>query len=652
MSEAVLKLVSVRAAGELERKQGEEILRESEERFRQLGEAAFEGIAVTEKGQLADGNSQLSQMLGYEFSEMMGKPVSDFIAPESRDLVLEMIRANNEQPYEHLLLRKDGSTFPVESHAKMITWKGKSLRVTALRDITERKQAEDAIQKSEQKFREIFNNANDAIYIMGLAEDGMPGKFTEVNNVACRMLGYSREEFLDMSAVNINAEDISKKLPKMVSPLLSQGRMITETVHRTKDGRKIPVEINSRIVEVMGEIKILSVARDITERKQAEKQLRESESLLRTMAENYPNSYISIIEKNLTIGFTSGQEFKKQNLDPSQFVGLTLEQVFGEYTPLIRDNYLKAFDGAETQFELFINNQYQYYRTVPLMNQDGRITKILTVVENVTERKQAESERERLLAEVDQKNKELESLVYIASHDMRSPLVTVQGFGGNIQKYCRQISEIMERAETLDELRSTAKPLLEEKIPNALRFINSSSMKMHTLVDGLLRLSRVGSVTLQMEEVDMNLMLQHIQDTFAFQAEKFNAQVKVEKPLAECYGDKNQLNQVFSNLLDNAIKYRDAERPLVITISSRVEGRKVIYTIADSGIGISLEDQEKIWILFRRVGSDETIPGEGLGLALVQRIVERHGGKVWVESEIGVGSRFHVELPRSVGSEQ
>jgi PAS domain S-box-containing protein len=130
------------------------------------------------------------------------------------------------------------------------------------------------------------------------------------------------------------------------------------------------------------------------ERERAEATLRESESFLRAMAENYP-SYISIIEKDLTVGFTSGQEFKRQNLDPAQFVGLKLEQVFGEHTPFVKENYLKAFSGMEVQFELFINDQYQYYRAVPLGNSDGEIDRIMAVVENITERKQAEESKRR-----------------------------------------------------------------------------------------------------------------------------------------------------------------------------------------------------------------------------------------------------------------
>jgi PAS domain S-box-containing protein len=785
-----------------------------------------------------------------------------------------------------------------------------------------------------------------------------------------------------------------------------------------------------------------SLKMEIKEHKQAEVALRESETLLRAMAENYPNSYISIVEKDLAIGFTSGQEFKKQNLDPNQFVGLTLEQVFGEHAPLVKENYLKTLGGEETQFELFINDQYQYYRTVPLTDQNGSIYRILAVVENITERKraedalresndylenlfnyanapiivwdthfkitrfnhafeeltgrseqkilgesleilfpidrvelsmelirktltgerwkvveiaiqhldgsirtvlwnsatlfspdgktpvatiaqgqditerkladnmikarlrliefaathsldevltktldevclmvdspigfyhfvepdqktlslqawstrtmqeyckaegkglhydvdqagvwvdcvrqrkavihndyaalpashrkglpeghaelvrelvtpilredlivailgvgnkaheytekdidmvayfadvaweiaerkrmeaemenvarfpaenpnpilrvnqdgillyaneagllhlpdwhlvigepvpqilhqsvtesmsghlkewvdtvqggrvmsfsvtpvkeagyanfygrdvtrsrQAEAEREHLLVELERKNKELESIVYVASHDLRSPLVNIQGFSANLQKYFKLISESLKNAQTLDELRAAAEPILAERIPKALKFVEASSMKMDTLISGLLRLSRIGRAQLQMEAVDMNSLVKNILDAMAFQIEKAGAHVRVESPLAACYGDKDQLSQVFSNLLDNAVKYRAPDRPLTITISSEVKERKVTYSIADTGLGIAPEHQEKIWEIFHRFEDDATIPGEGLGLTIARRIIERHNGRVWVESKPEVGSCFYVELP-------
>ena len=122
--------------------------------------------------------------------------------------------------------------------------------------------------------------------------------------------------------------------------------------------------------------------------RRAEAELREQEKLMRTIAENYPNSYLSIIEKDLTVGFTSGQEFNKLGLEPESFVGLTLDDVFGEHAEVVKEYYLDTFQGKETSFELYINNQYQLYRTVPLADEHGEIPRILAVVENITERKQ------------------------------------------------------------------------------------------------------------------------------------------------------------------------------------------------------------------------------------------------------------------------
>jgi PAS domain S-box-containing protein len=167
----------------------------------------------------------------------------------------------------------------------------------------------------------------------------------------------------------------------------------TDALITTKQGNKKWVRAEWKTKQLNGEvIKLIGTLKDITEQKLAEEELRKSEALMLTIAENYPNSFVTIIEKDLTVGFSAGQEFKKQNLDPNQFIGLTLEQVFGEQAPLVKENYLKTFGGEETQFELFINDQSQFYRTVPLMDQDGRVNRILSVVENITKRKLAGEE--------------------------------------------------------------------------------------------------------------------------------------------------------------------------------------------------------------------------------------------------------------------
>ena len=158
--------------------------------------------------------------------------------------------------------------------------------------------------------------------------------------------------------------------------------------HRSHAFTKDDIAILQRLAEVISEG--FQRYLDLIKHKQSEEALREREELLRKVAENYPNSYLSIIERDYTVGFTSGQEFIKQNLDPAQFVGLTLEQVFGDKTSIIRPHYERSFQGEERSFELFVNNQYQLYHTIPLYSEEGSIPRILAVVENITERRQAE----------------------------------------------------------------------------------------------------------------------------------------------------------------------------------------------------------------------------------------------------------------------
>jgi signal transduction histidine kinase len=253
-------------------------------------------------------------------------------------------------------------------------------------------------------------------------------------------------------------------------------------------------------------------------------------------------------------------------------------------------------------------------------------------------------ERERLLHELETKNEELEAIVYAASHDLRAPLVNIEGFSHRLQGACLELESLLRRPDVPSALREEAGLLIGERIPKAMRFIHSSVGKMADLISGLLRVSRVGSVAIHPQRLDMDEVLRDVIAAQAFQIEQARADVRVE-PLPPCAGDRPLVNQVFSNLLDNALKYRDPARALWVSISGQVEDRQAIYTVADTGRGIAAEHQKKIWVLFHRLHPDEAIPGDGLGLKLVRRIVDRHGGRVWVTSSSGQGSKFYVALP-------
>lgn len=269
-----------------------------------------------------------------------------------------------------------------------------------------------------------------------------------------------------------------------------------------------------------------------------------------------------------------------------------------------------------------------------------------TVAERTRELNEKLFELDETNAELARKNEEMESMIYSASHDLRSPLVNIQGFGQRLEKAVGDISARLGQTDVPQEVPAALAKLLQERIPTALGFIKSSSLKMDSLINGLLRLSRAGRAQLAIQPLDMDAMLKDIAGTLAIQLQQAGAQLFIG-PLPPCLGDAPQLNQVFTNLIDNAIKYRDPVRPLEIRVSAETDGRRVRYTVADSGVGIAPEYQPRVWELFHRLDPNGPVSGEGLGLTLVRRILDRLHGHIRLESTPGVGSCFIVDLPRA-----
>lgn len=277
----------------------------------------------------------------------------------------------------------------------------------------------------------------------------------------------------------------------------------------------------------------------------------------------------------------------------------------------------------------------------PCLNEAGRPAQYVAIRTDITQRKLDELSLQRYASDLAEKNKELETIVYTVSHDLRSPLVNVQGFARQLNRACDQIRAAVTKpgGAPPPELRE----ILDTSIPQSLRFINAGVVKMDQLLSGLLRYSRLGRVALAIRPIDLGSMMGEILSSMRFQLDQAGAAVKVGS-LPSSLGDPVQVGRVFANLIDNALKYRSPARPLVIEISGRIEGGAAVYAIADNGIGIAPEHQAKIFEIFHRLNPDAS-PGEGLGLTIAQRLLERQGGRIWVESTEGAGSTFFISLP-------
>ena len=239
------------------------------------------------------------------------------------------------------------------------------------------------------------------------------------------------------------------------------------------------------------------------------------------------------------------------------------------------------------------------------------------------------------------KNAELEHLIYAASHDLRSPLVNIEGFSRRLEKTCNELSAALEKSS--DPAGRQAVELSRVQIPKSINYIRAGVSKMNALISGLLQLSRLGQASLRPHILDMNRMMQQLTTSMAYQIQKAGATIQYDA-LPACTGDPLLINQVFSNLLDNALKYRDPARPLVIRITGKTEAGQKIYCVSDTGLGIPSGSLTKVWELFHRLNPSGP-QGEGLGLNLVRRILDRHDGRAWVDSTSGEGSRFYVSLP-------
>lgn len=258
-------------------------------------------------------------------------------------------------------------------------------------------------------------------------------------------------------------------------------------------------------------------------------------------------------------------------------------------------------------------------------------------------RKLKEETVKSLNANLTKKNKELEQVIYATSHDLRTPLVNIIGFSKELGQSLKDINSIINNEGVSLPVKKKLAPILEKEIPKMFNYIVTSGYQMSAMLSGLLKLSRASRDSTTISPIDMNRLIISIERTFKYEIQQANITLKIDE-LPSCRGDMIKINQVFSNLLGNAIKYLDPKKAGKIKISGQRENCHAVYQIEDNGVGISSENQNHIFTLFYRVDPKSTV-GEGLGLTIISKIVNNHGGKVWVESEPGKGSKFLVSLP-------
>jgi len=293
----------------------------------------------------------------------------------------------------------------------------------------------------------------------------------------------------------------------------------------------------------------------------------------------------------------------------------------------------------------------------PIRGHDGTLRGFAKVTRDMTERKANEERIDRLRLELEarvrelgaanrelsQKSAENESFVYSVSHDLRSPLVNLQGFSQELLLTSGELEKLLSTPEVPAAIQQQAIGLVRDELGESVAFIRKAVRHLGSIVDGLLRLSRVGRIEYTFEPVNLDLIVADILSAMHSTITASGTTIEVG-PLPAIIADRTAIGQVFANIVDNAIKHVDSRRPGRIEITAS-QGDPPVLSIRDNGIGIPAEYQAKIFKVFQQVHQTPT-RGEGMGLAIVHRIIERHGGRIWFESVPGTGTTFHFTAGR------
>jgi PAS domain S-box-containing protein len=645
-------------------------LRASEEMFRMLldGIKDYAVYMLDPEGRVVSWNSGAARIKGYQAEEIIGEHISCFYTEADRDRnrpqeSLQEAAYTGRFEGEGWRVRKDGSTFWANSVITPLYDANGALRgySKVVRDITDRKQAEEELKKQAA----LLDLAHDAILVRDLE-----GRIVFWNRGAQHMYGWSQGE----ASGRVTHELLQTKFPVSQATidvvLASKGEWEGELRHITRHGAEVIAAARWSLQrdEHGAPTAILEISRDITDRKRSEtaqaqqavELLRQAEELRRSQqALEAQKLMLQSVLDSMTEGLVAANEqggFILWNPAAEKILGLGAVDLppeewsahYGAFlpdkvtpVPLGRTPLERAIRGEVSSAEIFFRNSaldrevWIECNGSPLRDKDGGVRGGVAAFRDITQRKADELEIRKLNEELEEKiakrtaqleaaNQELEAFSYSVSHDLRAPLRHIGGF-----------SKI---------LMQDFGPSMAPEARDHLQRIEDAVIRMGQLVDGLLSLARLGRQSLKLRHTELNALVDQVISVLRTECEGREVEWRIARlPTLEC--DQILMGQVFQNLIGNALKYSRGKTKAVIEIGSiQQAGEPVVIFVRDNGAGFNMKYAEKLFGVFQRMHTESEFEGTGVGLATVQRIIQKHGGRVWAEAEADRGATFYFAL--------
>lgn len=611
------------------------------------------------------------EIFGWQFGEVLGKHPSDwnFVYDEDIPTVQNTMKqlTSGEQVQnvcQNRNLTKSGEVIYCEWYnSALFDDEGNLLSMLSLvLDVTERKQAEYELQVSQERFSIAFNANPVPLSITSFPQS----QHIAVNDAWVMSTGFTREEAIGRTSEALNLWMHAHERDAFIAQLEQTGRVNNMLMHsRTKSGDTSVILLSSDRIELGGQTCLLSACFDISDRIRAEKALQHSKEFSENLITNLQDGFILLdldgVHIDANPAFCEMTGFSRGDL-----IGVGIPHPY--WPPEHQDTIIEAISALQSQQDMddieliFMRKSGQRFPVIVtptvLYNEQGQPTNYMALIKDISHIKLVQEElrrsrdelelrvqqrtteladvnsylqtqileREVLTQQLMQSNQELEQFAYIASHDLQEPLRAITSYTQLLaQRYEGQI---------------------DEKADKYIHYIVDGATYMQQLIQDLLTYSRVGRGELTLEQIDLNQVLRQVQRNLQVAIAEANATVGYA-PLPTILADKNHLVHLFQNLVGNSIKYR-GDRPPIVQIQVQEEDGEWLISLSDNGIGIDPQYAERIFVIFQRLHTRRTYSGTGIGLAICKKIVERHHGRIWVESQPQQGATFYFTLPKLI----